>query len=161
MESKDAGDYTAAARALAVRFAPASMLCIGPDGGRPEFCSTSLRFDPGQRLFERLSVLGRFDLALVWGTLEFLDRPEALAVLARLRDVHAPRVIAVLPRRAPADTRCRLDDNDLLALGFTLTAAEGGDARIAIYDLAEYKLTPDWLNARFWAHPERWDKDFW
>jgi hypothetical protein len=28
--------------------------------------------------------------------------------------------------------------------------------RIFHYDLDTYKTVPDWLNARYWAHPERW-----
>jgi len=26
-----------------------------------------------------------------------------------------------------------------------------------VYSLRDYKRSPDWLNARFWAHPERFD----
>ena len=29
--------------------------------------------------------------------------------------------------------------------------------RIHYYDLDTYKTVPDWLNARFWANPERWE----
>jgi hypothetical protein len=29
------------------------------------------------------------------------------------------------------------------------------------FDLGSYKATPDWLNARHWAHPEHWGKYRW
>ena len=29
------------------------------------------------------------------------------------------------------------------------------------YDLREYKQVPDWLNAKFWANPERFGKYWW
>lgn len=48
------------------------------------------------------------------------------------------------------------------ALGFrrVFTTIEGA-CRHVVYEfrLADYKQPPDWLNARFWAHPERFDLD--
>ncbi len=29
------------------------------------------------------------------------------------------------------------------------------------FDIADYKTTPDWLNSRYWAHPELFDKHRW
>ncbi|MES1925471.1 hypothetical protein T31B1_09108 [Salinisphaera sp. T31B1] len=29
------------------------------------------------------------------------------------------------------------------------------------YDIHDYKTTPDWLNKRYWANPERWDQERW
>ncbi len=44
-----------------------------------------------------------------------------------------------------------------LALGFTLSATDPTQNRhIHYYDLDTYKAVPDWLNSRYWAHPERW-----
>jgi hypothetical protein len=51
-----------------------------------------------------------------------------------------------------------LDEATFRALGFTLSAADTmEDRRLYDYDLATYKTVPDWLNARCWAHPERWE----
>jgi len=55
-------------------------------------------------------------------------------------------------------TGCALDDETFRALGFTLSATDTAEnLRIYDYDLATYKTVPDWLNARYWAHPERWE----
>lgn len=157
MKNENAADYTAAAASLAVRFAPSSVLCIGPADdalfGRPAML---VRLAPDAGLGGRLARLGRFHLAFVSG-LECMSRTDAVAVLARLRDVHAPRVIALLARRPAPEAASFLADTDLLALGFMLYEGDG-DARVAFYDVAEYKHTPDWLNPRVWTHPERGDK---
>ncbi|MGD8939893.1 MAG: DUF6231 family protein [Gammaproteobacteria bacterium] len=29
------------------------------------------------------------------------------------------------------------------------------------FDIASYKTTPDWLNNKYWANPELWDKHWW
>ncbi len=146
----DADDYTAVVHGLAAQFGPRSVLCIGA-GCEQLFAGQSglvqLAGEPG--LAQRLTGLGRFDLAYVGPSLERLEPREAMTVLARLRDVHAPRIIAAL-------TSAGLPDHALLALGFTLPPARG--ARLALFDITDYKFTPDWLNARFWAHPERWDQ---
>jgi hypothetical protein len=57
-----------------------------------------------------------------------------------------------------AQPGCALDDASFRALGFTLSATDAQEnVRVYEYDLATYKTVPDWLNARYWAHPERWE----
>ncbi|NND92381.1 MAG: hypothetical protein HKN42_16090 [Granulosicoccus sp.] len=52
------------------------------------------------------------------------------------------------------------DDATFFALGFhRLMLPEQGSTRLFEYSLSEYKQPPEWLNARFWAHPERFDLD--
>ena len=31
-------------------------------------------------------------------------------------------------------------------------------AQVFIYDISEYKDSPDWLNNKYWANPELWEK---
>jgi len=50
---------------------------------------------------------------------------------------------------------------EYFALGFRHQALpEAADSHLSLYaySLRDYKTQPDWLNAQFWAHPERWDK---
>ena len=67
------------------------------------------------------------------------------------------------PGRTPrlllaAQPGCALDDDAFRALGFTLSLADtAANVRVYHYDLDTYKTVPDWLNARFWANPERWE----
>jgi hypothetical protein len=90
------------------------------------------------------------ELVVVGGVLETLDPESARQLLARLRLFEAPRLL-VAARAAP------LGPTDFLALGMQCldVAADDGWA-LYEYDLATYKPAPDWLNARFWANPERW-----
>lgn len=90
-------------------------------------------------------------LALVKDALHTLDAAQARTLLARARDFVAPRIIVI------ADTHCALTRLDFLALGYeTLAAYEAEKVTLYQFDLATYKQVPDWLNARFWANPERW-----
>jgi len=54
-----------------------------------------------------------------------------------------------------------LGDEQFFAFGFRrigeLAEVSGLQRRWYAYSLRDYKQSPDWLNARFWAHPERFD----
>ncbi len=117
----------------------------------------------------------RFDLAIVVGLLEQTNRHTAQTVLSRLRDLYARRLLVrVDVTGAHAQGWSEVD---LLAMGLYRmgeaepgtgsgpgSGAAPGDAAALltyVFDLYDYKPTPDWLNSRFWAHPERFDKDWW
>lgn len=90
-------------------------------------------------------------LALGVDALNGLDARQAEQLIARARLYLAPRILLT----ARAD--CALDADGFRALGFTLAATDAAEnVRIHYYDLDTYKTVPDWLNARFWANPERW-----
>jgi len=53
-----------------------------------------------------------------------------------------------------------LPDEQFFAHGFRLlgkTLSPDSQRSVYAYSLRDYKQAPDWLNARFWAHPERFD----
>lgn len=138
---------------------PATYLVIGnpapldpnPDSGDgPDPTSLGL-----EAATHRLAELGRQDLVLVGG-LEALERKDGEILLSRLRDIYARRVLA----------RVVLGEiwqqNDMTAFGFTrLAAMEPTDGVLYGFDVASYKTTPDWLNPRYWANPDLWDKYRW
>lgn len=80
--------------------------------------------------------------------------PAAETALARARNLHA-RQIAVW-----IDTPQSEDLNSMLGLGFKRLIGPA-DAGCYGYDLDRYNHTRDWNNAKYWANPERWGKDFW
>ena len=91
-------------------------------------------------------------LALGIDALNALDARQAQHLISRTRLYAAPRILLA------ARSDCALDEAAFLALGFTLSAIDAAAGmRIHYYDLDTYKTVPDWLNARFWAHPERWE----
>ena len=82
-----------------------------------------------------------------------------------MRDVHAERVLHVVVnegKQGTTDFRWSLSDS--LSMGFERVGELKFDCiHIALYgfDIQRYKSSPDWLNARHWAHPQRWDQDRW
>lgn len=100
---------------------------------------------------DAMSPADHAQLALVKDALDGLDAAQARALLARARDFIAPRIIVI------ADAHCALARLDFLALGYeTLASDKAGRITLYQFDMATYKQVPDWLNARYWAHPERW-----
>lgn len=93
----------------------------------------------------------RYDVALGVDALDGLNIRQAEHLINRTRLYVAPRILLV----ARAD--CALTEDMFIALGFTLSATDASEnVRIHYYDLDTYKTVPDWLNARHWANPERW-----
>ena len=151
----------------------ASLLAIGPQAGalatayqsaHPDCRFTYL--DPhgtlsGEMLLEALVGQGRFDFIIVRGVLERIDAEFGAHLIARLRDVHTRRFCVVL---RTSDGEHRWQASELIAMGLThWSSGTVNRATLEVYgfDLGTYKATPDWLNARYWAHPEHWGKNRW
>ncbi len=101
----------------------------------------------------------RADLALLDADAA-LPAGTATTLVSRLRDVHVQRVVVI----AAAGGRGELSRQALIGLGFhRLGSSMDADRRRHWYefDLASYKVTPDWLSPRNWANPELWDKYRW
>ncbi len=113
-----------------------------------------------RRANERRDELPQVELAMVDAEAGFADEASAVQLVSRLRDVHAAQVLVIGARQAPT----LLGRQQLIGLGFRRWAATGeGDRRRRWYEfsLADYKVTPDWLNPRHWANPELWDRYRW
>lgn len=137
------------ALAQVLRSASVDAICVLDDGAQA-LAGSLLPQTPLQRC-DSMSANHHAQLALVKDALHELDAAQSRALLARARDFIAPRIIVI------ADTHCKLTRLDFLALGYeTLVSDEAGQITLYQFDMATYKQVPDWLNARFWAHPERW-----
>lgn len=91
-------------------------------------------------------------LALGIDALNGLNAQQAQHLISQVRLYSAPRLLIA------AQPGCALDEAAFRALGFTLSLADPAEGtHLYYYDLATYKTVPDWLNARYWAHPERWE----
>lgn len=103
-----------------------------------------------------------FDVAIVAGVLSAVPHQTAIALLARLRDVLAHRVL-IIDTTTPHNLGNR-NDISYRAYGFRclLTHQDAGQLwRVHEFSIDTYKTTPDWLNAKDWAHPQRFDKFRW
>ena len=148
---------------------PSNMLIIGPVGqslvgaylsGHPQCQATIIEPDD---IMPKLDGLGRYDLVFVSHVLETLPFEKGVQLVARLRDIHAKRlVLSVLTEgeNSAADWR----KTDFLSLGLVQLAENtSNNKKIHVfgYDVLNYKTNPDWLNSRYWAHPELYDKHWW
>ncbi|MEH6564662.1 MAG: DUF6231 family protein [Halopseudomonas sp.] len=111
----------------------------------------------------------RYDLAIIADQLEHLPQRLGVELLAGLRNLSASR-LAVLVDLKQTPT---WQENDFFALALQRHASftQSGDEDVGAnhkrtlalytYDLADYKQVPDWLNAKYWANPENFDKYWW
>lgn len=144
---------------------PASILLIDPNpDGLP---SGYLSAHPScqvihlqENIIAQLKTLGRFDLGVIANTLEHQDHKTAGIILARLRDLHTRRFVALVPiGDAWEGQRSYWQTADLLGYGMTIMARYRTDDKplyLFHYAIETYKSTPDWFNAKHWAHPELW-----
>ncbi|MEX0430525.1 DUF6231 family protein [Spiribacter insolitus] len=113
--------------------------------------------DVAEASFDKLP---RAALAVIDGAAAFPSATAAVQLVGRLRDLHADRVLVI----ASAEADGQLGRQELIGLGFQRWASSqdrDGRRRWYEFDIAHYKVTPDWLNARHWANPELWDKYRW
>ncbi len=107
-----------------------------------------------------MSSLGRFDFVVVADSLEQLEKSKAEQLISRLRDLHA-RLLWVMVRQNLPNS---YNGNDAVAQGMRMVNPEAfGTCQPQWYEfsLQFYKPVPQWLNAKHWANPERWDKSRW
>lgn len=86
-----------------------------------------------------------------------MERGEARALIAALRDLLARQMLVFVPENL-------LEDTALLGLALARQArfeVDGQAWQAWSYDIRTYKAVPDWLNPRFWANPENWNKFRW
>ena len=82
--------------------------------------------------------------------------PNRNALIAKCRDQLSQRVVLELN----LDDENGMTETDCLALGFVRCAVTESK-RYYLFDLKTYKPVPDWLNPKFWANPQNWDKYRW
>lgn len=100
----------------------------------------------------------RYDLgAVILNRDELAELPTAqrAQLLVKLRDLFAKRILVIA---SDSDTGL------LRALGFSQLLESDADAQqLAIwqFNILSYKQVPDWLNAKYWANPDNWNKFRW
>ncbi len=100
----------------------------------------------------------RHRLGLLWHSPPSLPDADYDHLLARLRDLDCEAVYA------RCLTQCggtRQWSRHLRSLGFLPVRHYADDTSLFYFDIYDYKLLPDWLNSKFWANPEMWDKARW
>ena len=94
------------------------------------------------------------DVAVLIDDIDSENWPAISSAIAALRDRLSRRLIVW--QTGNLDTT--FARTELLALGLTRVK---GTPRLHQFSLDDYKKTPDWLNARYWANPTQWNKRRW
>lgn len=157
---------------LIQQFQPQQILSIGPAGQELfadylDVCEECALEECGSApSLKQLDQHGRrYDLVFVSHILENMPKSEAEQLIARLRDMHSDRLIIVLPIGEDWPNHIsHWRQTDMLGLGFSQVAEfqyRQHTVHIYAFDIASYKTTPEWLNCKYWANPEMFDKYWW
>lgn len=131
---------------LLAEWGPASLLVIGDSLPVETAPGAQITQVPARTALDELDALGRFDAAVLVAGAGLAGESLEL-LLGRLKNVHAPKVAAVLEHPDPARLR---------ALAF---APAGGS--LWVHDIDRYNPRREWNTADDWAHPENFDKYRW
>ena len=104
----------------------------------------------------QLDSLPVVDLAIISDLVETLPKQQASEWLGLLKNRHSKHIILSVNHDNAEEWRL----NDFLALGFKL-ALEDEKYSLYSYAIENYQFKRDWLNSRFWANPENYDKYRW
>jgi Family of unknown function (DUF6231) len=107
---------------------------------------------------EQLADLPTMDLAIISELTETLTKELATQWLGILRNRHVSHIIVISEREKALQQGWQL--TDFLAMGFKLHGNHD-DTDIFSYAIESYQPKRDWLNARFWANPENYNKYRW
>lgn len=158
-------------KVLIQKFHPHRILSVGP-AGQEIFAdylqqNSEVDFDNYVNVgsVPKLEQIVQYDVCLVSHVLEYLPKLDAEHLVARLRDVHCGKLIVVIPTGDdwPGLTST-WQPNELLGLGFSRIGEfqhQGRQVHIYAFDIGNYKTTPEWLNSKYWANPELFDKYWW
>lgn len=103
-----------------------------------------------------LSDLPYLDLAVASDVVESLPKQQAIQWLATLRNQYTARMMLVVDQNKTHHWEL----TDFLALGLRLHA-QYDNFVLYSYAIEDYQFPKDWLNSRFWANPDNFDKYRW
>ncbi|MTI63827.1 MAG: hypothetical protein FH755_07980 [Methylophaga sp.] len=99
------------------------------------------------------------DLAVISHLTESMDKAAAQQWLGMIKNRLAPHVILISHPAIADDKGWRL--TDYLAMGFRHLAGTEDGLQVFTYAIENYQPKRDWLNSRYWANPEMYDKYRW
>ena len=108
---------------------------------------------------QQLQHIEAVDLAVISHLTESIDKPAAQAWLGTIKNQYAPHVILISHTELATNNQWQF--TDYLAMGFKHIAGTEEGLRIFSNAIENYQPKRDWLNSRFWANPEMYDKYRW
>lgn len=142
-------------------FNPHSVLTAGDTA---EFCLQTDNDTKFQHLTtpfsqQQLQRISPVDLALISHLTESMSKAEAQQWLGKIKNQYAPHVILISHPELAAEHGWQF--TDYLAMGFRHIAGSEDGLQVFSYAIENYQPKRDWLNSRFWANPEMYDKYRW
>ena len=107
---------------------------------------------------KQLDNLTSVDLAIISDITELLSKEMATEWLAMIRNRHTQHIIVISDNEKSAQQGWQLAD--YLALGLKHVGSHNKQYVYA-YAIESYQPKRDWLNSRFWANPENFNKYRW
>jgi len=107
---------------------------------------------------EQLNDQARIDLAIISDLIETLPKQEAIQWISMVRNRHAQHLILITNSERANQQGWQIAD--YLALGLQQHGSHN-DYQLFSYNIESYRPKHDWLNSRFWANPENYDKYRW
>ncbi|MBE9533296.1 MAG: hypothetical protein IMF04_04165 [Proteobacteria bacterium] len=107
---------------------------------------------------EQLTNIEPINLAIISDIIESMTKEHAIEWLAMVRNRHARSLIIIVDSTKPNEQPWQLAD--YLALGLN-KIADHKQYQLFAYAIESYRPKRDWLNSRFWANPENFDKYRW
>jgi hypothetical protein len=105
----------------------------------------------------QLTSLPLIDIAIISDVIENLSKVDATQWLATLRNQYAQHLLLIVNQQ---QTESSWQLTDYLALGFKKRGEIKGRL-IFSYAIEDYQFKKEWLNDRYWANPENFDKYRW
>ncbi|MGU9957447.1 MAG: DUF6231 family protein, partial [Arenicellales bacterium WSBS_2016_MAG_OTU3] len=109
---------------------------------------------------EDVELLALNDIVLVTQTLDERNHDLMRLLIASLRDRIAKRFL--LFAHTASHNKTHWNQNELIALGLSRMGQSphtSDKTALFHYNINDYKQTPDWLNAKYWANPEQFSND--
>jgi len=107
---------------------------------------------------EQLTDLPYIELAVVSDLIETMSKEQATEWLSMLRNCHTQQLILIVDNTNEPNHEWQLAD--FLAMGLHKIIANQ-HYQLLSYNIKNYRPKHDWLNSRFWANPENYDKYRW
>lgn len=146
---------------LVEQFKPRSLLIAG---GIAETCLEDAQDTRSATLTtpyrqSQLQEIEPVDVAVISDLTETLSRESGQQWLGTLRNLFAPHIILISDPQKAEDNGWEFAD--FLALGLEHFAGSEEGLQVFSYAIENYQPHHEWLNARFWANPENFDKYRW
>ncbi|EMR12332.1 hypothetical protein MPL1_10888 [Methylophaga lonarensis MPL] len=146
---------------LVARFQPKSLLLAGETAlecikGYEDTRLLKITTPFAQSQLEQLPLV---DVAVISDLTEQLDVAAGQQWLGSLRNRYTPHIFLISEPAQARQNGWQL--TDYLALGLRHIAGTQQGVQLFSYAIENYQYRRDWLNSRFWANPENYDKYRW